>query len=480
MLAQGHHKQEGVQQVKKGIASAVAATILVLLSLLLVGISGVWAATALPETWYFAEGTTREGFYEYISLQNPSTETAHVVITYMTNEGPLGPFVYDINPVSRFTVNVNGYLDAGLDVSAKVESDQGLVAERPMYFTYKGIWEGGHVVEGVTAPNTNWYFAEGTTRPGFEEWLCIQNPQDAALDVSVAYITPDEVHEKNYTIAGNYRFTVDVNREVALLWPQEPYKDVSITVEAGQGIIAERPIYFKYMDDWEGGSAVVGETEPGTEWYLAEGYCQWNFDTWLCFLNPGLPTAHVTINYRRGDGATLTPQVIDVPGLSRQTVFVNSVVGQGEFSFHITSDQAIVVERPMYFTYNYTWDGGHDNMAIDRTSGEWYLAEGATWKGFETYLTILNPLEVDQTVIVEYLMEKGGHAEVEFMVPAHSRYTRNVNADVGPGHDVSFRVIAFKGESLSEKGEIVVERPMYFLYGGTLPGGHVASGYPAD
>jgi hypothetical protein len=440
----------------------------------------VSTAQDLPTTWYFAEGTTREGFFEWISLQNPSTETANVNITFMTNEGPIGPFVYDIEPVSRFTVYVNGYIDEGLDVSAAVESNVGLVAERPMYFTYKGTWEGGHVVEGVTAPNTNWYFAEGTTRPGFEEWLCLQNPQDSELDITVNYITPSEVHVKEYTVPGNYRFTVDVNLEVALLWPEEPYQDVSLTVEADQGIIAERPIYFKYMDDWEGGSAVVGETQPGTEWYLAEGYCHWNFDTWLCFLNPGLPTARVTVNYRRGDGVALPSQTIDVAGLSRQTIFVNSVVGQGEFSFHITSDQPIVVERPIYFSYNYVWDGGHDNMAMDRTAGEWYLAEGATWHGIETYLCVLNPLDVDQTVIVEYLMENSGYQEVEFTVPANSRYTRNVNADVGRDHDVSFRVKALKNTDPVEVGEIVVERPMYFLYGGSLPGGHVASGYPVD
>jgi len=38
-------------------------------------------------------------------------------------------------------------------------------------------WSGGHCVTGVTAPATDWHFAEGTTREGFDEWLCLQNPQ---------------------------------------------------------------------------------------------------------------------------------------------------------------------------------------------------------------------------------------------------------------------------------------------------------------
>ncbi len=440
------------------------------------------ARPELPKTWYFAEGTTREGFYEYISLQNPNSDMAHVAITYMTNEGPLGPFIHDIPPVSRGTVYVNGYLKPGLDVSAEVKSDKGLVAERPMYFTYKGKWEGGHVVEGVTAPSENWYFAEGTTRPEFDEWLCIQNPRTVDVPVKVTYFTPTVVEEKTYMVPAGHRFTVDVNLEVARFWPEEPYQDVSIRVEApsGQGIIAERPMYFVYKGDWEGGHAVVGETQPGEEWFLAEGYCEWNFDTWLCFLNPNPETAKATINYRRSDGAALPPQEEEVPGLSRFTLYVNDMVGKGEFSFHITSDQPIVVERPMYFTYKYMWDGGHNNMAIDRTAGEWYLAEGATQHGIETYLCVSNPLDTDQTVIVEYLMENGGYREVEFVIPRRSRYTRNVNADVGPGHDVSFRITATQNTDPVGPGGIVVERPMYFLYGGMLPGGHVTSGYPAD
>jgi len=58
-----------------------------------------------------------------------------------------------------------------------VHSSRPIVCERPMYFLYAGAWSGGHCVTGVTAPATDWHFAEGTTREGFDEWLCLQNPQ---------------------------------------------------------------------------------------------------------------------------------------------------------------------------------------------------------------------------------------------------------------------------------------------------------------
>ncbi|MDI6831135.1 MAG: hypothetical protein QME88_07340 [Actinomycetota bacterium] len=438
------------------------------------------AVDALPGRWYFAEGTTREGFYEYLSLQNPGTAAAEVRITYMTNDGPIGPFVHTVPPVSRATVFVNGYLDPGLDVSAAVESDRGLVAERPMYFSYRGKWHDGHVTKGVNEPGRTWYFAEGTTRPGFEEWLCIQNPLDVEQGVTVGYFTPEVVEFKTYRIAALHRFTLDINREVAGLWPEDPHQDVSLKVEAEEGVIAERPMYFDYKGSWQGGHIVVGETAPGREWYLAEGYCEWNFETWLCFLNPGLEDAHITVNYRRGDGAALPPQRLKVSGYSRFTLYVNDVVGKGEFSFHILSDRDIVVERPMYFNYRYTWAGGHDTAAVPRAAPEWFLAEGSTRRGIETYLCVLNPLEVGQRVMVEYLLQEGGYREVEFTVPPRSRYTRNVNADLGEGYDVSFRVKALKDTETMEPGSVVVERPIYFLYGGTIPGGHVTSGYAVE
>ena len=49
-----------------------------------------------------------------------------------------------------------------------------------MYFDYMGTgahhWAGGRDTIGATAPSFNWYFAEGYTGEGFEEWICIQNP----------------------------------------------------------------------------------------------------------------------------------------------------------------------------------------------------------------------------------------------------------------------------------------------------------------
>ena len=114
----------------KKILTVAIVFICILATMLAIGEAPLSAAPELPTTWYFAEGTTREGFFEYLSIQNPEADEAEVSITYMTNEGEVGPFVMIVPPVSRDTVLVNEQLDAGLDVSVKVESDKGLVVER--------------------------------------------------------------------------------------------------------------------------------------------------------------------------------------------------------------------------------------------------------------------------------------------------------------------------------------------------------------
>lgn len=37
-------------------------------------------------------------------------------------------------------------------------------------------------------PSCRYYFAEGTTRSRFNEWVCIQNPNESEIDVEIIYM----------------------------------------------------------------------------------------------------------------------------------------------------------------------------------------------------------------------------------------------------------------------------------------------------
>ncbi len=112
---------------------------------------------------------TTPGFDPYICIQNPGDTDAAVSITYMKGDGTTDTQTLNVGKNSRSTVNVRDKLgtgdDASHDFSARVECTNGgkIIAERPMYFNYKGAWTRGHDVVGALAPNTTWYFADGYT-----------------------------------------------------------------------------------------------------------------------------------------------------------------------------------------------------------------------------------------------------------------------------------------------------------------------------
>jgi hypothetical protein len=290
---------------------------------------------------------------------------------------------------SRSTVRVKDVLGEGdgpaFDFSCKVETTNGqnVICERPMYFNYRGEWTGGHDVMGALNPAPEWYFAEGTCRPNFEPYLCVQNPGDREAAVKITYMKGDgTTAEQVLGVGRNTRSTVRVKD--VLGEGNTPSYDFSCKVETtnGENIIVERPMYFNY-NGWTGGHDVMGALTPADSFYFAEGTCRPNFEPYLCVQNPKSSAAAVKITYMRGDGAN-QEQVISVPGNSRQTVKVKDVLGEGntpsyDFSCKVetTNGGKIIVERPMYFNYN-GWTGGHDAVGVNAPAQTWYFAEGYT------------------------------------------------------------------------------------------------------
>jgi hypothetical protein len=141
-----------------------------------------------------------------------------------------------------------------------VTSDQPIIAERPMYFNYNGVWTGGHDVVGATAPNSTFYFAEGTCRPNFDPYFCIQNPGSTAANVTLTYMKGDGTTANDtVSVAPNSRSTVIPRNKLGT--GNDPSHDFSTKVSSDQPIIAERPMYFNYNGVWTGGHDVVGFTQ---------------------------------------------------------------------------------------------------------------------------------------------------------------------------------------------------------------------------
>jgi len=420
-------------------------------------------------TWYFAEGTTRSGFNEWVCLLNPNVGATVASVTYMLeNKAPVVKSYY-LPALSRTTVDVASEVEAGNDVSVEVMSQDPIVAERPMYFRYKEVWTGGHDIVGANAPQREWYFAEGTCRPDFEPYICIQNPGAVTAKVKITYMLGNgTTREESITVPGGSRKTVVVKH--ALGEGDDAAHDFSAKVETTNetAIVAERPMYFNYKEKWSGGHDVIGALAPADTYYFAEGTCRTDFEPYICIQNPGAVTAKVKITYMLGDGTAKT-QRLNVPRNSRKTVVVKDFLGEGDDPAHdfsakveTTNDTTIIAERPMYFNYTGIWPGGHDVVGALAPEDTFYFAEGTCRPGFDSYLCIQNPGGTAAEVKITYMLGDGTNEDQELTVPAGSRETVTVKHVLGEGDDAAHDFSA-KVETTNDTG-IVVERPMYFSY----------------
>jgi len=206
----------------------------------------VVGAPALATAFAFAEGNTRAGFDEWLTLQNPGGSAIDVRATYdfAAGQGAAVTKTYRVEAGKRRTVFVQSEVGTGKDVSASLRSGSAFLAERPMYFSYGTGWDGGHCVIGATAPASDWYFAEGYTGPGFDEWLCLWNPGASALDVKIDYYTQEQgaLPARTVNVPAGARVTMKVNESAG------PSLQVSarLSSPAGTGFVAERPMYFDY------------------------------------------------------------------------------------------------------------------------------------------------------------------------------------------------------------------------------------------
>ncbi len=422
---------------------------------------------------YFAEGFTGSGFQEYLTLGNPGAGTAHVRITYNFTGGGYDDQYLDLPGNARATVDVNARVGAGREVSAEVASDLPVVAERPMYFSYGGAGpgaarDGGHDVAGVATPATAWYFAEGYTGPGFDEYVCLLNPGDTAATVTFRFQTESagEVVRTGYAVPAQARATFKANDLLS------PYAGAtSLAVESTHPVVAERPMYFDY-GGWTGGSCTSGVASLGTAYSFAEGTTRPGFAEYLTLQNPGGAAIDVQATYQFGDGQPPMVKAYTVGAKSRATVFVPSEVGAGrDVSVSLTSAAPFLAERPMYFDYS-GWTGGSCVAGAGAAGRDCFFAEGYTGPGFHEYLCLQNPGSTAATVRVDYYtQEVGALAARTVEVPAASRVTLWVNVHAGEGYQLSSRVRVLAGPA------IVAERPMYFDYSG-WDGGHDVLGVP--
>ncbi len=93
------------------------------------------AGVGEPSTrWYFAEGTTSNGFETYLTVLNPGTSTTHVLARFYDADGrALGQRALTVGAARRANILVGDVVHA-TSIASVVTSDRPIVVEQPEYF----------------------------------------------------------------------------------------------------------------------------------------------------------------------------------------------------------------------------------------------------------------------------------------------------------------------------------------------------------
>jgi hypothetical protein len=292
---------------------------------------------------------------------------------------------------------------------------------------------------------SSWYFPEGNTTAAHETWLILQNPLPTTATVYAKFMTQDgPVAEQTYQVPANGRKSVHVNDVVS-------DSLVATRVDSDLQIFAEQTLYFGH-DAISG----VGTRSPARSWYLAEGSTQPPFDTWILLLNPNDETATATMQFMLEDGRVVEISQ-PIAAESRVSFNANDVLPTAGFATTITADQPIVVGRSMYFGEG----GGHGTIGAKTPGKTWFLAEGDSRAGVDTWILLQNPSREDVANVSVTFIKDDGTTQVGY-------YAIDPNTRLSVFADTIVPNATF-GARIDADQPIVVERSIYVANGA---GGH--------
>lgn len=407
-------------------------------------------------TWYLAEGTTAWGFSTCISIQNPNDEDIEVDVTYMPSGKPPVEETITVLEESQATITDNHLrgLLGECDFSTRIAciDERSIAVDRTMSWTGEGAPSAeAHNSIGVTSPSDTWYLPEGSSAWGFETWLLIQNPNSAEATCNVTYmIEGDGPQTFTKKVPANSRESYSMEADIGK-------KDASIKVGSNLPVIPERAMY---RNNRREGHDSIGTTTPSENYYLAEGTTAWGFTTYVLVQNPGAAETSVNLTYMTSEGPVPHPEnPITMPANSRKTVRVNDYLEGKDFSTRVEGGSPIIAERAMYWGEGNTLgEACHDSIGLASPHKTFYLPDGQTGGGYETYTLIQNPGSSDVNVEVTYLTPSGdGNVSKNETIGAGSRRTFELGEHSGLSGRASIMV-----RCTTSGREIMCERAMYW------------------
>ena len=366
----------------------------------------------------------------------------------------------------------------GAAFGTTITANQLLVASRTMRWDASGY--GAHADNGVPAPRTRWFLAEGVTG-AFDTYVLVYNPGDTAAQLTITFnrIAPNAPVVRTYTLAPHRRLTVAVDGVDPVLAATDVAIDVTAT--NGVAVVVERSVYLSSPTTFYEAGTGSSAGDVGTQWYFGEGVATGTFDTYLLFYNPNAVTAEVQVRYIRRAGPPVIATYTIAAG-NRLSVWTDQVPGldQQEFGMVVTSmnDVPVAVERAV-------WGGGapfidgHASQGLSTPSLRWGLngGEANNAAGADTVVLIVNPTIDDATARITLVFEDGtSSTPLAVPVPAQRRANVSVANQIPSSNGRRFSILVESAGG--EPVPIVVERSTYTSPGSVWRAGSNEVGTP--
>jgi hypothetical protein len=192
--------------------------------------------------------------------------------------------------------------------------------------------------------------------------------------------------------------------------------------------------------------------------FFAGGSTRAPFRTEFALLNPTTHSAQLSLRFVTSDGRVVVLP-LELGPTRRATVQARDVPGLAEtqFAVSIESDRTFAAEREV--TWGAPVYGSDSDSGSSSLSSVWYLAEGTTRAGYDSFIELMNPAAASCYVDVTYLLPAPKLPIVKrYALSANSRRTIWINGEGAAlsGTDVAAIVKTTNGQP------IAVERSMYY------------------
>ena len=414
---------------------------------------------------YFARGSAGTNHETQLTLFNPSTESARVLVRLIPDHGqPVGEYRY-MPPLSRATVDTMA-LSQPIDgqFAVIIESDRAVVTERT---TVQQSPYATDTEAAAPALSTAWYVAEGTTRDGRNIRYALFNPGSSDATVDIAYLPFGAAPAfSRHTVSARQRLDVDLPADVALSG-----------VDVASVLVSDKPIAVESMLFGHAGDvalAALAAPAPRFLQFLADGRTGPLVSTQLDLLNPTADGATVALTYvLQGGGIVQVSHTVgSYSRVSIDPAREDPALAATHFGVIAVASHPVVMNGTTSWpgTTPATWYAGATTAATPLVGTRWAIAgvEVGGVRNSETELAVTNVSPAAGTLRVQLVFDDGSSVVREMTLPALTHVVVDVGLMFPESLSKSFSAIV---ESIGLDGAaepgIVVERATYTSPGGT-------------